>query len=583
MVRRSKLPICGNGIVEAGEDCDCGLNKSCTSVEACCNPRTCQLYSGAECLSGPCCSGCKILPSGYTCRASRNGCDVPESCDGISPQCPEDNSVMDGSSCNENIGTCFHGKCVGAGQQCIDLWGAGATVAHESCYRNFNPSGSMTGHCGYDSRLHKYIPCFDQDVKCGLLHCEGGMPYPRVASSNFMIFNVNTREGSFECKSISSPTHSVLTNDGSICGESSFCQNNTCIEQQQPKRQCDSQKTCSGNGVCTSIGLCFCNSSWKGKDCSIYDNKYQDTYVYNRTLPYGPDPISPTTFFGISTITFLLFVICIIISCVFRSKNPRPRRKSHVISHLKQHHPQVTMNPTDIELDHRTQFVTQYDSTNQNFVSTPASMHRTPIKHSPFMASNRSITSIGTGLSYLPTDTPHSVRFTNRKNSTNAIFSDSETPRTRARRQTARYMGSPYLTRNFNHHQQQQTYTTLTLKRHADINIPYQSSRKIYDDIDKLSTNENLRDFIQVLDSLAQEKFGSTNINTMAFEKNSIVPSSPTETNGSITLDSGYQSTKQLMNTEEYATIVKPKQTNEKFHQRQRSLSSIDNKEQFST
>ncbi|CAF5094905.1 unnamed protein product, partial [Rotaria socialis] len=73
------------------------------------------------------------------------------------------------------------------------------------------------------------------------------------------------------------------------------------------------------------------------------------------------------------------------------------------------------------------------------------------------------------------------------------------------------------------------------------------------------------------------------NINTMAFEKNSIVPSSPTETNGSITLDSGYQSTKQLMNTDEYATIVKPKQTNEKFHQRQRSLSSIDNKEQFST
>ncbi|CAF4732155.1 unnamed protein product, partial [Rotaria magnacalcarata] len=81
--------------------------------------------------------------------------------------------------------------------------------------------------------------------------------------------------------------------------------------------------------------------------------------------------------------------------------------------------------------------------------------------------------------SYLPTDTPHSVRYINRKNSTNAIFSDSETPRTRAHRQTTRCMGSPYLTRNSNHHQQQQTYTTLTLKRHADINIPYQSSRKI--------------------------------------------------------------------------------------------------------
>jgi hypothetical protein len=40
----------------------------------------------------------------------------------------------------------------------------GAKVAHDSCYTNFNPSGSMTGHCGYDSRLFKYIPCFDKYV-----------------------------------------------------------------------------------------------------------------------------------------------------------------------------------------------------------------------------------------------------------------------------------------------------------------------------------------------------------------------------------------------------------------------------------
>ncbi|CAF1450839.1 unnamed protein product [Rotaria sp. Silwood1] len=586
MVRRSKMPICGNGIVETDEDCDCGLNKSCISVEACCNPRTCQFYSGAECLSGACCSGCKLLPSGYTCRASRNTCDVPEFCDGISPQCPEDSNFMDGSSCHENIGTCFHGMCVGAQQQCIDLWGPGAKVAHDSCYISFNPSGSMTGHCGYDSRLHKYIPCFDNDVKCGLLHCEGGMPYPRIASSNFMIFNVNTREGSFECKTISSPIHSVLVNDGSICGESNFCQNNTCIEQKS-KATCNSQKTCSGNGVCTSINSCYCNRSWKGKDCSIYDYTYQDTHLYNRTLSYETDPVSPTTFFSIAIITFLLFILCIITSCLFRNKNHRHRRKSHeltIINHSKIHQPQVTINPTDIELD-RTKFITQYNSNNQDLVSTPMSMHRTPLKHSPFMASNRSITSICTGLSYLPTDTPHSVRYINRKPSTNAIFSDSETPRTRIRRQT-RHIGSPYLYKNSNHHHhpsQQQTYATLTLKRHNDINIPYESSRKIYDDIDKLSTNENLRDFIQVLDSFAKEKFGSKSINQITYEKDSIVPSSPTETNESITLDSGYQSTKQLINTDEYATVIKMKSTNEKFQKRQRSYSSIDNKEQFST
>jgi hypothetical protein len=221
----------------------------------------------------------------------------------------------------------------------------------------------------------------------------------------------------------------------------------------------------------------------------------------------------------------------------------------------------VTINPTDNELD-RTKVLTQFD---QNLVSTPVFTHRTPLHRSPFMTSNRSITSACTGLSYLPSDTPHSVRYINRKPSTTAIFSDSETPRTRARRQT-RHIGSPYLHTNSNRHQQ--SYATLTLKR-QDTNIRYEPSRKIYDDIDQLSTNENLRDFIQVLDSLAQEKFGG-------IEMNAIIASSPTETNESIILDSGYQSTKQLMNNDEYAVVIKTKQ-------RRRSYSSIDNNEQFCT
>jgi hypothetical protein len=40
-------------------------------------------------------------------------------------QCPDDDTFIDGSSCHENSGTCFHGMCVGAQQQCVDLWGQG--------------------------------------------------------------------------------------------------------------------------------------------------------------------------------------------------------------------------------------------------------------------------------------------------------------------------------------------------------------------------------------------------------------------------------------------------------------------------
>ena len=200
------------------------------------------------------------------------------------------------------------------------------------------------------------------------------------------------------------------------------------------------------------------------------------------------------------------------------------------------------------------------------------------------MASSRSITSACTGLSYLASDTPRSVRYIPRKPSMTAdIFSDSETPRTRPRR-PVRHMGSPYLQANIHRHQQ--SYATLTLKR-PDATIRYEPSRAIYDDIDKLSTNENLRDFIEVLDSLAQEKFGGTEINTRHSGKQSTMASSPTETNESITLDSGYQSTKQLMNNDEYAVVMKTKANEEKFSERQqrrrRSYSSMDDQEEFCT
>lgn len=266
--------------------------------------------------------------------------------------------------------------------------------------------------------------------------------------------------------------------------------------------------------------------------------------------------------------------------CFYRTKTRRHHhQKPHELTVINP--PQITINPSDIEPD-RTKILTQYNHPSQSLVSTPVFLHQTPLHRSPFMASSRSITSACTGLSYLPTDTPRSVRHINRKASTNGIFSDSETPRTRTRRQI-RHIGSPYLHTNSNRHHQ--TYATLTLKRHQDTNHSYEcSSKRIYDDIDKLSTNENLRDFIQVLDSFAQEKFGGTDINTVTFENQSNIASSPTETNESITIDSGYQSTKQLMNTDEYAVIVKTKRTNEKIQQkRRRSFSSIDNNEQFCT
>lgn len=43
-------PTCGNGFVEPGEECDCGLLSECRSV--CCDPETCKLRPNVKCTTG---------------------------------------------------------------------------------------------------------------------------------------------------------------------------------------------------------------------------------------------------------------------------------------------------------------------------------------------------------------------------------------------------------------------------------------------------------------------------------------------------------------------------------------------------
>lgn len=61
-------PICGNGIPEGDEQCDCGVEDptECTNIDPCCKP-DCSLASGAECSpkAGECCDqSCQLIGVG---------------------------------------------------------------------------------------------------------------------------------------------------------------------------------------------------------------------------------------------------------------------------------------------------------------------------------------------------------------------------------------------------------------------------------------------------------------------------------------------------------------------------------------
>ena len=93
------LQQCGNGVVEAGEDCDPGSGPNAAS-SPCCDAATCKFKLGAQCdpSSSPCCTPqCRFAPTSQVCRPARDDqCDVPEVCSGLSATCPTDKTMPNG-------------------------------------------------------------------------------------------------------------------------------------------------------------------------------------------------------------------------------------------------------------------------------------------------------------------------------------------------------------------------------------------------------------------------------------------------------------------------------------------------------
>ncbi|XP_044581254.1 disintegrin and metalloproteinase domain-containing protein 10-like [Cotesia glomerata] len=116
-----QIAICGNGVVEEGEECDCGWEEDCN--DPCCHPQRlhhapfeipCRLTEDAVCSpsQGPCCTtGCS-LRSGTKCRDD-NGCRDASFCDGRGPQCPPSVNKPNKTICNDEF-VCFMGECTGS-------------------------------------------------------------------------------------------------------------------------------------------------------------------------------------------------------------------------------------------------------------------------------------------------------------------------------------------------------------------------------------------------------------------------------------------------------------------------------------
>ncbi|KAL5046457.1 hypothetical protein BDW71DRAFT_197642 [Aspergillus fruticulosus] len=134
---------CGNGIVEAGEECDCG--DECDGNE-CCDGSTCRLRGDAVCDSssgdGGCCRDCQFLSAGTVCREAVGECDVEETCPGDSGDCPDDETEDDGESCGDESEELF---C--------------ASGHTDSCILSCSSSSFGTGSCSNAGTVLDGTPC----------------------------------------------------------------------------------------------------------------------------------------------------------------------------------------------------------------------------------------------------------------------------------------------------------------------------------------------------------------------------------------------------------------------------------------
>ena len=296
-----KREYCGNKIVESGEQCDCGSEADCRK-DPCCHPN-CTFTAGSVCASGKCCKSCQVLPAGTLCRASTGDCDLPEYCNGTSPQCPLDTYIQDGTPCTDGA-YCYRGKCPSHSKQCQRLFGKQARAAPLDCFKAVNTVGDRFGNCGIRDNIH-FTKCSIKNILCGRVQCENIRTLPFLQNHATL---VQTPVGHKKCWGldyhVGMPTADVgAVEDGTPCGSDMLCINRTCTSIAVLNYDCNVTR-CHNRGVCNNHKNCHCRYGWAPPYC--------EQEGFGGSIDSGPPPARRISQRAKTGITLLaLLALCI--------------------------------------------------------------------------------------------------------------------------------------------------------------------------------------------------------------------------------------------------------------------------------
>ena len=173
--------LCGNGVRETGEQCDC-YNNDCSVVDPGCNGATCQFQTGKTCskLHDKCCNTAQTGPAaaGTVCRAAVDAafnipCDVAETCDGTLVSCPADAALGNGVKCEDDqgdVGSCFNGSCENRDKDCNAAGGSyyGGKWCTAACASQFSGYSPAPFHTFDAAVCTKKLYCTDVRNSCSV-------------------------------------------------------------------------------------------------------------------------------------------------------------------------------------------------------------------------------------------------------------------------------------------------------------------------------------------------------------------------------------------------------------------------------
>ncbi|XP_035779434.1 zinc metalloproteinase-disintegrin-like BmMP isoform X2 [Anopheles albimanus] len=309
------IPSCGNGFVEPGEECDCGLEEACENH--CCNATTCTLRPGAHCATGECCDmeTCRLREATSVCRPAEGECDLPEYCSGESEYCPGDVYRRDTEVCAGGEAHCVGGRCRTRTDQCRFLWGPSGRAAGEECYA-LNRQGTKHGNCGYEVHPEeRYQKCGEGDELCGVLFCHHyrSDPVPDIVlfhdASRRDVRRQNDSRRYIHCYSahvdLVDDGHGqqpAFVPDGAPCGPERMCYQKRCVRiDELNRKRCPHD--CHGRGVCNSNGHCHCSPG--------YDPPFCEHTGVGGSVDSGPPALlSPVRHY--LTIIALVLLVCVV-------------------------------------------------------------------------------------------------------------------------------------------------------------------------------------------------------------------------------------------------------------------------------